>query len=621
MVNVLLIYPYAEIRAEFEPLIQRINKRDDVCFETTHIVGTMDDLLERCDADIIIARGITCKALRHAYPEKPMVEIQMTSFDMINAVMDAVTQFHPRRIALLYQHTIQEDFCKVEKMCGTPIAAHSVDNEENILRIVEQEQALGADVFIGGLTLCRICDQLEVPRVHIKSSPASIHRAIEEALNAAHAMNLERAKGEVMRTVLNNAEDALLALDRCGKVTALNNQAYLNFHLHNAADIVGHGIRDVCADIHWKEALRTKTETEQLITVHGKLLLVKCKPIQEDRSGAGVLVTASFASRIQESETRIRKELSEKGLTAKYSFEHIIGTSPKMLPIFAMAKKYAGVDANVLLLGETGTGKELFAHSIHNASKRRDQPFVALNSAAFPENLLESELFGYVEGAFSGAAKGGKMGLFELAHRGTIFLDEIGEVPLALQAKLLRVLQEKEIRRIGDDKVRFVDVRVISATNMDLYAQVAQGSFRSDLHYRLNLLTLKIPPLRERREDILELTHYFLRAFARDHASDPPRLTPAAELRLNDYRWPGNARELRNVCERLVVMFGGESVDIDTLEQVALFAEEERAQSGVPPELRLPSPRMTQEEMAKMLGVSRTTLWRRSNERNKARNN
>ena len=245
-----------------------------------------------------------------------------------------------------------------------------------------------------------------------------------------------------------------------------------------------------------------------------------------------------------------------------------------------MAQRYSRVNSNVLIVGETGTGKELFAHSIHQASSRSDQPFVALNCAALPEILLESELFGYEAGAFSGAAKGGKIGLLELAHRGTIFLDEIGEIPITLQAKLLRVLQEKEIRRIGSTSVHPIDVRVVSATNINIEEKIRSGQFRSDLYYRLNLLDISIPPLRERREDVQELVDFYLTRFACEMGKRIPTVTPEAAQLLMQYDWPGNVRELRNVCERLIVLNDSDFVSDRAFKTIENFSREQSAGAG-----------------------------------------
>ena len=211
------------------------------------------------------------------------------------------------------------------------------------------------------------------------------------------------------------------------------------------------------------------------------------------------------------------------------------------------AKRYALVSSTVLITGESGTGKEIFAQSIHNFSMRHNEAFVAINCATIAPNLLESELFGYVEGAFTGARHGGKIGLFELAHNGTIFLDEIGETSLDIQARLLRVLEERQIMRVGDDQIIPINIRIIAATNKDLRKMVEAGKFRSDFYYRLNVLPLKLRPLRDRKEDLYELIESFKKKYADEHSRNLFQFTPAGMDVMMNYSWPGNARELKNV--------------------------------------------------------------------------
>lgn len=222
------------------------------------------------------------------------------------------------------------------------------------------------------------------------------------------------------------------------------------------------------------------------------------------------MVSFQNVSQLQNAEKVIRKKVKNLGWTAKYTFDDIIGSSPAIRELIRKARRYAETDSDILLIGQSGTGKELLAQSIHNASDRKKGPFVAINCAALSQNLLESELFGYVDGAFTGAQKGGKEGLFEQAHTGTIFLDEIGEVPLELQAKLLRVIQEREVMRIGDNKMILVDIRIVAATNRDLNQYVRENKFRLDLYYRLDVLHLKLPTLNERGHDIGILAEYLL---------------------------------------------------------------------------------------------------------------
>ncbi|MEW6446860.1 MAG: sigma-54 dependent transcriptional regulator [Bacillota bacterium] len=250
----------------------------------------------------------------------------------------------------------------------------------------------------------------------------------------------------------------------------------------------------------------------------------------------------------------LRQELS--GEAPGHDFEELIGHSPAMLEVYKQIGKFAGTDFTILIVGETGTGKELVAGAIHRHSKQQEGPFVRINCAAIPENLLESELFGYEKGAFTGAI-GRKLGKFELAHDGTLFLDEISEIPLPMQAKLLRVLQEKEFDRVGGTKTIKVNARIIAATNRDLAAMVCEGSFRADLFYRLNVVTIRVPPLRQRKDDIPLLADHFVKQAAARLKKPVQGISDEARELFEAYDWPGNVRELRNVCERAVVLTRG----------------------------------------------------------------
>jgi DNA-binding NtrC family response regulator len=253
------------------------------------------------------------------------------------------------------------------------------------------------------------------------------------------------------------------------------------------------------------------------------------------------------------------RQLKEE-LGRRYEFDNIVGRSAPMQEIFAAIMRVAPTRATVLLAGESGVGKDLIARAIHFHSPRRDRPLVKINCTALPENLMESELFGYEKGAFTGAATS-KPGKFEQADTGTVFLDEIGDVPASIQVKLLRVLQEREFERLGSNVTRHIDVRVIAATNQDLRAALEQGTFREDLYYRLNVVPLNIPPLRERKEDIPFLAGHFIQKLAPDSASRVERITDAGMEKLLAYHWPGNVRELENVIERSLVMASGTELD------------------------------------------------------------
>ncbi|WP_184318599.1 sigma-54 interaction domain-containing protein [Geobacillus subterraneus] len=249
----------------------------------------------------------------------------------------------------------------------------------------------------------------------------------------------------------------------------------------------------------------------------------------------------------------------------RFSLDDVIGSSPAITTLKEQVMKIAKSESTVLIRGESGTGKEVFAQSIHRLSNRNKGPFVAINCAAIPEALLESELFGYEEGAFTGAKKGGKPGRFELAKGGTLFLDEIGDMPLYLQAKLLRVLQERRIERVGGTKSIEVDVRIIAATHKDLESMIANNQFREDLYFRLNVIPLYVPPLRERKEDLYELIQYYMYKFCKRLGKEPKRFSSQALKKIFDYHWPGNIRELENMVEYIVNLEIGDLVTVSSL--------------------------------------------------------
>ncbi len=304
------------------------------------------------------------------------------------------------------------------------------------------------------------------------------------------------------------------------------------------------------------------------------------------------------------------------GTKAFFTFESMIGSSESFRRAQEMAKRAAHSDSTVLLRGETGTGKELFAQAIHNASRRRSAPFVPINCGAIPGELLESELFGYVDGAFTGAQKGGRPGKFELAHRGTILLDEIGDMPHDMQVKLLRVLQTGEVYRIGARKPTLVDTRIIACTHVDLGKAVAAGRFREDLYYRLNVLPIVIPALRERgRDDILALTEFFL---SRNRVT-PPQLTVGAVKALENHPWPGNVRELENTIQRALHLCEENEIDAACLgvPETAAAASSSTPRGTLEEIERLAIEQTLEDtkgnmaETAKTLGISRATLYRK----------
>ncbi|MTI65381.1 MAG: PAS domain-containing protein [Firmicutes bacterium] len=347
--------------------------------------------------------------------------------------------------------------------------------------------------------------------------------------------------------LLGILDEGIISITPKGTIDSFNESAekIIGLKKENA---IGNLVKDVFPQIPFEKIIKTgKPIKETLIKINNKNYIISMVPIYNLNSIYRVVLMVKRFSDVEKKQHKHRKQLLGKGHIAKYDFSDIIGKSSKIRKCKEIAKQMSLCDSSVLITGESGTGKELFAQAIHNNSNRKEYQFVAINCATLPENLLESELFGYEEGAFTGAKKGGKIGLFELAHEGTLFLDEISEVPIKLQARLLRVLQEREVMRIGGDKVIKVDVKVIAATNKPLKNLVNDGKFRKDLYYRLNVLPLRIPPLRERREDIPLLIKSFLYEFKK-------QLDISYDVIENFiyHHWDGNIRELKNCIEYLI---------------------------------------------------------------------
>lgn len=386
----------------------------------------------------------------------------------------------------------------------------------------------------------------------------AVFRDISEILQLAEQVTNLKEIQSMLEAIFNSTQDAISVVDQHG-MGVMVNPAYTRLTGLSGKDVIG---KPATVDIAEGESIHLKVlETGKPVKnarlkvgPSRKEVIVDAAPIVVDgelRGSVGVIHDISEIKKLTE-ELNQAKQIIRK-LEAKYTFEDIVSINPRMQEIIDKAKKAALTPATVLLQGESGTGKELFAHAIHNASGRKFNQFVRVNCAALSESLLESELFGYEEGAFTGAKKGGKKGLFEVASGGTIFLDEIGEINSGIQAKLLRVIQEKEIIRVGGTNSIPVDVRIISATNIDLEEAMQQGKFREDLYYRLNVIPLKIPPLRERKEDIYHLALHIVRKFNQDYGRSIQDISTKARERLLEYDWPGNIRELENFIGRAII--------------------------------------------------------------------
>ncbi len=386
----------------------------------------------------------------------------------------------------------------------------------------------------------------------------ALFRDITELTGLHEQIDRLKEMQSLLEGILHSTQDAISVCDESG-IHVLINPAYTGLTGLSETDIIG---KPVTADIiegesiHLQVLKSKKPVANARLTVgkQNKEIIASAAPIIVDgelRGSVGILKDLTEMKKLSR-ELSLARQIIRK-LEAKYTFDDIIAEDPQSKTLVEKGKQAARTPASILLRGESGTGKELFAHAIHNLSDRRYNQFVRVNCAAINENLLESELFGYEEGAFTGARKGGKNGLFLEAHNGTIFLDEIADIPISTQVKLLRVLQEKEIMPVGATKTINVDVRVITATNVNLEKAVEAGRFREDLYYRLNVIPIVIPPLRERKKDIQALVESMIQKFNMEYGRSARELAPEALRKLLNYDWPGNVRELQNYISRAML--------------------------------------------------------------------
>jgi len=387
-----------------------------------------------------------------------------------------------------------------------------------------------------------------------------------------------------LNNIFKTMSDGVLIIDNEGTVTNTNK---ISEHIFgkSSSELINQSIKNLVGDkAPCVEKLlgQQKSYNDIEVLVDGSIGRIHClssgTPILDDQgAAAGGVIILRPMEKIQKLINRF------SGAQATFKFDNIIGQSPALLKTIHLASLAARGKANILLEGESGTGKEVFAQAIHNESPRRNGPFIAVNCGAIPRELIGSELFGYAEGAFTGAKRGGRPGKFEMASGGTLFLDEIGDMPLEQQVALLRVIQDRSLTRIGDDKVIEVDVRIICATNKSLDEEVEKGRFREDLYYRLNVVPIKIPPLRERREDVPLLFDYMLKTLNQEVNSKIKYVDPEVIRLLKEYDWPGNVRELQNVVERILNINNDDVVKAEHLPSLKGFHHDKKAEFSPPP--------------------------------------
>lgn len=582
--------------------------------------------------EVILGGGGTGSLLARTLGQ-PIVKIARTYADIVRALIKA--KKYGSYIGLTSFATPTDGIEIFEDLLSIKIRQIVFNTTEELINGISVAFDEGVKCIVGGGVCKKIITSLGGVGIIVLPSKSVILQALREARAIASVRRREQEDVAQLRTILETIKEGVIVIDKGGKVKIFNQMAADIFGTE-LKERLGEPLPNVIRGTGLLKVLKTGLPEIDIIRRVGDVdIVINTIPIVISGEIFGVVATFKEAARIQNIDRKLKEKLYIKGFVTKHTIDHIKGESLIMRQLLDRTRKYATTDATILIQGETGTGKEIFAQSMHNLSDRKGKPFVAVNCSALPESLLESELFGYEEGAFTGAKKGGKIGLFEMATGGTIFLDEIADIPSSLQVRLLRVLEEKEVMRIGGDRIVPVDVRIISSTYKDLREEVNLGKFRADLYFRLAVLKLDIPPLRKRPEDIPFLVQEILYKYGRG----TKRISDKMVDRMKGYNWPGNIRELDSLIKRYVVLLGNLEADDNLLYELLHELNDSRGiatkkESIIHGELQLDTaPRTLKErleeyekivieetlketqfnkrETAKRLGISANTLWRK----------
>lgn len=625
---------------------------DNFGFDVTIKLWQSDDDMPVVSAieknfDAVLCRGFMYEKVKKLSLRIPVINCPVVAGEYIasvDAAKKSLKTEHPKiyRIGTRIDPAMCE---QISRITGTDIKCleASLDQPQSVDLALQQAEENHADAVICGPAVEKVL-QLLHPSVPVSSqgvvnelSYESVTLGFQMAKYALQSARLVMKRNQILESMMQYSFDAVISLDHSYRIMLLNSTAEDIFQLQES-DVRGHfffevfplfyphiqfeKVRQIGELFGKKIQIEEKEYVLNIICISGK---------EKDAERAEDCFYILYIKDLENSEhlqNAAYENVEKLESDAQYVFEDIIGQSQKLKQAVFKAKRFAEYDAAVMIMGESGTGKELFAQSIHNASRRKHERFVAINCASIPVNLLESELFGYTKGAFTGALKDGKKGLFEIADRGTLFLDEITEMDLQGQKKLLRVLSEKKVRRIGDEVSRHVDVRIITATNKNVLRMIEEGKFLEDLFYRLNILALKVPPLRERKGDIRLLAQHFIHKYGKECRRRIVLEEGAWEI-LEKVPWKGNVRQLKNFCERLVIVSEQRLVTSDMVWEELIegcYCEEPNISNDVPKKNAKSERWKTEREQilavlnetggrrdmaAEELGISLSTLYRK----------
>lgn len=520
----------------------------------------IQDVLEK--GEVLLSSGRNAEILR-LKSDKPVITIQSSVYDIIMAAREA-EKFDPKPTLIIYRNDyVVPHLTNILDRMNMRVLYYDRADEEVERQILDLKEN-GQHCVIGSGVVCRYAEKNGLKGIYLFPQE-TVRQTLETASDLADRLFTIHETNARLRTIADYSSQGILFVDQEQRIFHCNTLA--RSYLTTASDrMINQQLGRYFDHRDIEDMYGSLQPTQRYRSIRGNKYVINAVPMCEKGNLSGLLIYIDDVNIIHKTDRFIRREVKEEeAFLAHFTFADYHTSSPRFEAVLTAARRFANTTEPVIILGGTGTGKELLAQSIHNASSRSDNAFVAVNCAAIPENLFESEMFGYTEGAFTGAKKGGKPGYLELAHTGTIFLDEIAELDLAQQSKLLRVIQEKKLLKVGGIRPVPFDVRIIAATNQDLWRQVMAGKFRSDLYYRLNVLEIEVPALRERPEDIVLLFRGFLDELAPEIWQ---RLEPYHQTigeRLNAYAWPGNVRELENFSHLLVAMWREDQEHIDRI--------------------------------------------------------
>ena len=599
------------------------------------------NLIETNKVDAFVSAGSNASILKE-HLQLPVISIEVSGYDLLRSLMEA-KQYGTNVGVISFKNTLPllKEFTE---LLNLNLYEMTYTRPHEAILCIEKLEQQNIDVIIGSSLIFDLSQKRNLNAI-LTYSLDSIHNAFNQAIEVCRIKKLESNRFDQINCILQTLPEAVIAVDNNERITAVNEKMKAIIS-PNRTNIYGEFLSNIDEALSLCKVLKTNEKiAPKAIQLNGKNWYSSASQIYENGQIIGATLTLYDSSSISSADEKLRIFERNKMLSARFTFNDILGNEDNIRNTIERAKRYAKSQHDILIIGETGTGKELFAQSIHNASPRSDKPFIAINCAAFPETLIESELFGHDEGAFTGSKKGGRRGLIEAAHTGTLFLDEIGDMPISLQTRLLRVLQEREIIRLGSTIPIPIDIRLIAATHQNLNIYMQEKKFRQDLFFRLNNLKIRIPPLRERKQDIQEYIKLKLKKYYESEQDEihfkniMNHLSPY----LNRYTWPGNFRELESITDRLLLLISDNihinldeiieeipeifedsdlhntsainiyAIDYSEIQELSLLVEKETTKKNQ----ALKAMKLAQGQHTKaasILNISRTTLWRWLNE-------